>query len=71
MKDLNYTTSRPEPADYSGVDLPLRPWDERKRVVSRVTLTDEGMKYAESAGIVERDADTADCGSSPDALASS
>jgi hypothetical protein len=59
MKDLNYTTSRPEPADYSGVDLPLRPWNERKRVVSRVTLTDEGLEYAESAGIVERDdADT-------------
>jgi hypothetical protein len=57
MKDLNYTTSRPNPADYSGVDLPLRPWDERKRVVSRVTLTNEGLQYAESAGIVERDDD--------------
>jgi len=71
MKDLNYTTSRPNPADYSGVDLPLRPWNERKRVVSRVTLTDEGLEYAESAGIVERDDDDeTGSESSPDALAS-
>jgi len=51
--------------------LPLRPWNERKRVVSRVTLTDEGLEYAESAGIVERDDDDeTGSESSADALAS-
>ena len=49
---LNYTDSRPERPDYSDVDLPLRGWDERKTVVDRVTLTDEGLKHAKSAGIV-------------------
>ncbi|MDB2287133.1 hypothetical protein PM038_18110, partial [Halorubrum ezzemoulense] len=63
---LNYTDSRPERPDYSDVDLPLRGWDERKTVVDRVTLTDEGLKHAKSAGIVrERPAEGESDGSNP------
>ena len=69
MKDLNYTTSRPNPADYSGVDLPLRPWDERKRVVSRVTLTEEGLEYAKNAGITTDNDTTQPEPETPEALA--
>ena len=54
VPDLNYTDSRPEAPDYTDTSLPLRGWDERKRVVERVTLTEEGMEYAEAAGLVER-----------------
>jgi len=70
MKDLNYTTSRPNPADYSGVDLPLHPWDERKRVISRVTLTEEGLEYAKSAGITTDNTTTEPDPDTPDTLAS-
>jgi putative DNA primase/helicase len=52
---LNYTESHPRSPDYAKTDLPLRSWDERKRVVDRVTLTEEGLKYAERAGIVVSD----------------
>jgi len=52
---LNYTDSRPESPDYTDTDLPLRGWDERKRVINRVSLTEEGMKYAEKAGLIEDD----------------
>jgi P4 family phage/plasmid primase-like protien len=52
VPSLNYTESRPENPDYADTDLPLRGWDERKFVVDRVTLTEEGMKYAEAAGLV-------------------
>jgi hypothetical protein len=55
MDDLNYETSRPGSADYVGVDVPLEGQDERKRVVSDLTLTDRGIKHAENAGIVDRD----------------
>jgi putative DNA primase/helicase len=51
-KELNYTTSRPEPADYASTSLPLRPWSERKRVLDRVTLTEKGLEYAEMAGLL-------------------
>ena len=51
---LNYTESRKRSPSYADVDLPLRGWDERKRVVNRVSLTDEGLKHAESAGIVRK-----------------
>jgi len=61
---LNYTDSRPENPDYSDVDLPLRGWDERKRVVDRVTLTDEGLDFAKSAGLVEEKAEKEDSGDS-------
>ena len=50
---LNYTESRKRNPDYDETELPLRAWDERKYVVDRVTLTDEGMKYAEAAGLIE------------------
>ncbi len=63
--DLNYTDSRPESPDYSDTDLPLRGWGERKRVVERVTLTEEGLEYAEAAGLVDAAAGEAD---EPDVL---
>lgn len=53
---LNYTESRKRSPDYADVDLPLRGWDERKRVVNRVSLTEEGLKFAKSAGIVRESA---------------
>jgi hypothetical protein len=56
VPELNYTESRPQHPDYSNVELPLRGWEERKRVVDRVRLTDEGLEYAESAGIVQEKA---------------
>jgi len=61
---LNYTESRKRSPDYSDTDLPLRPWDERKFVVDRVTLTEEGLEYAERAGIVVNDEEKPDTGSS-------
>ena len=71
VPSLNYTQSRPENPDYSDTDLPLRGWDERKRVVDRVTLTEEGMHYAEAAGLVvekqeEEDTSAADTGALDD-----
>jgi len=63
---LNYTESRKRSPDYSDTDLPLRPWDERKFVVDRVTLTEEGLEYAERAGIVVSDDEEPDTdGSNP------
>jgi len=61
---LNYTESRKRSPDYADAELPLRPWDERKRVVDRVTLTEEGLEYADRAGIVVRDTDEAGEGDS-------
>jgi putative DNA primase/helicase len=55
---LNYTTSHPRAPDYSETSLSLRGWDERKRVVNRLTLTETGREYAEQAGLVESDTDT-------------
>jgi len=52
---LNYTDSRPESPDYSDTGLDLRGWDERKRVINRVTLTEEGLEYAREAGLVEEE----------------
>ena len=49
---LNYTESRKRQPDYADTDLRLRGWDERKNVVDRVTLTEEGFEYAKEAGIV-------------------
>jgi putative DNA primase/helicase len=60
MKDLNYSTSRLRLPDYEDTDLPLRPWDERKRAVSRVSLTEEGLEYADAAGIVVDEPDDAE-----------
>ena len=57
LPDLNYTDSRPRSPDYSGTSMDLRGWDERKRVINRVRLTDEGMEYARSAGLVEEQSD--------------
>lgn len=54
---LNYTESRKRSPDYADTELPLRPWDERKRVVDRVTLTEEGLEYAKRAGIVVKQPD--------------
>ena len=50
---LNYTESRKRSPNYAETGLPLRAWEERKFVVDRVTLTEEGLKYAEEAGLVE------------------
>lgn len=60
VSGLNYTDSRPESPDYTDTSLPLRGWNERKRVVNRVTLTDEGKQYARAAGLVVEDGDDAD-----------
>jgi len=60
LPDLNYTDSQPREPDYTDTSLPLQGWDSRKRVVNRVTLTEEGMELAESAGLVEETDDTAD-----------
>lgn len=71
MDDLNYETSRPGSADYAGVNVPLEGQDERKRVVSDLTLTDRGIKHAENAGIVDRDdagGTDGDSEQTPDAL---
>jgi hypothetical protein len=63
---LNYTQSRPRDPDYTDTELPLRGWDERKNVVDRLALTDEGLEYAESAGIVQEKAGQAESdGSNP------
>jgi P4 family phage/plasmid primase-like protien len=53
LPDLNYTDSRPQDPNYNDTSLPLQGWDSRKRVINRVTLTEEGMELAESAGLVE------------------
>jgi hypothetical protein len=42
IPDLSYTESRSESPDYQDTTLPLRPWDERKRIIDRITLTEEG-----------------------------
>ena len=55
---LNYTESYPRNPDYSDTDLPLRGWDDRKRVVNRATLTEEGLQYAEAAGLIDKEPDT-------------
>ena len=52
---LNYTDSRPRSPDYTDTSMPLRGWDERKTVINRVKLTEEGLKYAESAGLIEEE----------------
>jgi hypothetical protein len=66
VASLNYTESRKRTPDYSATSLPLRSWDERKRVVDRVTLTEEGLQYAEAAGLtVEQRDDAASTGQSP------
>jgi putative DNA primase/helicase len=49
---LEFQDAQPRNPDYSGTSLPLRPWEERQRVLSRVTLTEEGLLYAEKAGLV-------------------
>jgi len=49
---LDYTQSYPSNPDYSDTSLPLRGWDKRKYVVDRMTLTEKGLEYAESAGLV-------------------
>jgi len=69
---LNYTESRKRSPDYGDTELPLRPWDERKFVVDRVSLTEEGLEYAERAGIVVNDDEEPGTDGSkptPDALA--
>ena len=55
---LNYTDSKPRHPDYTDTTLPLKGWDERKEVVDRVTLSEEGMKLAEDAGLVLEETDT-------------
>ena len=57
VPDLNYTDSQPRSPDYSDTSLPLQGWDTRKRVINRVTLTEEGMKLAENAGLIEDNTD--------------
>jgi P4 family phage/plasmid primase-like protien len=66
-QDLNYTESRPRDPDYSDTSLPLRSWDSRKRVISRLTLTERGLELAEDAGITaeESSPDTVDSGVTP------
>lgn len=55
LPDLNYTDSRPRSPDYTDTSMNLRGWDERKFVINRVKLTEEGLEMAESAGLVEED----------------
>jgi len=62
---LNYTESRKRTPDYAETDLPLRAWDERKFVVDRVTLTEEGLKYADSAGLIDDEDPSNDTGDLP------
>ncbi|WP_248911089.1 phage/plasmid primase, P4 family [Halocatena marina] len=50
--------SRPRSPDYAKTTLPLRPWDGRKRVLRRITLTDTGLKHARAAGLVVDEVDT-------------
>lgn len=50
---LEYTDSHPRPPYYEGTSLPLRDWRDRKKVIDRVTLTETGLEYAESAGLIE------------------
>ena len=57
LPDLNYTDSRPRSPDYTDTSLDLRGWDERKFVINRVTLTEEGLKHAETAGLIEEPAE--------------
>jgi len=52
LRGLNYTDSRPRNPDYSDTSLPLKGWQERKVVLDRVTLTEEGLELAENAGLV-------------------
>ena len=66
VASLNYTESRKRTPDYSTTSLPLRSWDERKFVVDRVTLTEEGLQYAEAAGLtVEQRDDAGSAGQNP------
>jgi len=60
LSDLNYTDSRPRSPDYTDTSLDLLGWDERKFVINRVTLTEEGLKHAETAGLIEDDTDDAE-----------
>lgn len=57
IPDLKITESRPEGPNYEDTTLPLRGWDERKRIIDRVSLTDEGLRLADQAGLVEDDGD--------------
>ncbi|MDS0297110.1 phage/plasmid primase, P4 family, partial [Halogeometricum luteum] len=64
FKTLDYGSVYPRNPDYAGVSHDLRGWDERKYAVPRVTLTEEGKRMAEKAGLVvdpeEADTDTSD-----------
>ena len=60
IPDLNYTDSQPRSPDYSDTSLPLQGWDTRKRVINRVTLTEEGLELAEAAGLLEEETDDAE-----------
>lgn len=52
IQALNPADGRPRTPDYVDTELPLRPWDERKMVMKRVSLTETGLKHARSAGLV-------------------
>lgn len=52
VNNLDYTDSKPREPDYSDTSLPLQGWGERKEVVDRVTLTEEGLALAEKAGLL-------------------
>ncbi|SFH04910.1 phage/plasmid primase, P4 family, C-terminal domain-containing protein [Halopelagius inordinatus] len=54
---LDYPDSKPRSPDYSSTSLPLRPWDQRKEVLDRVTLTEEGLEYARAAGLFVEETD--------------
>jgi len=70
LPGLHYSQTRPDPADYSGTSLPLLGYDERKRCAARVTLTEEGLEYAEAAGLIkDEDEEEADTDEQPDAIA--
>jgi hypothetical protein len=66
---LNYTDSKPRHPDYTDTTLPLKGWDERKEVVDRVTLSEEGMKLAEDAGLVVEEDRVEESDSSKETLA--
>jgi putative DNA primase/helicase len=69
QQSLNYTDSKPRNPDYTDTSLPLKGWSERKEVVDRVTLTDEGLKLAEAAGLVVDESEQVEQSHPEDALA--
>ena len=52
---IEYPKGKKRSPDYTDTDLPLLPWEDRKPILDRVTLTDEGVQFAREAGLVVDD----------------